>query len=123
MQAFNNALANTKGIRLTLPENSIFHAGYKYYFFVEPECTRDGWNRDKIVAEIHSRGVPCFTGTCPEIYREKAFTDLYDEQESLPVAKTLGETSVMMNVHPGMTPELINQCADVVRSVMDQASG
>ena len=123
MQAFNNALANTKGIRLTLPENSIFHAGYKYYFFVEPECTRDGWNRDKIVAEIHSRGVPCFTGTCPEIYREKAFTDLYDEQESLPVAKTLGETSVMMNVHPGMTPELINQCAEVVRSVMDQASG
>ena len=121
MEAFNTALADTKGIRLTKPESSTFHAGYKYYLFIEPEYINDDWSREKIVAEIHSRGVPCFTGTCPEIYRESAFIDLYGERQSLPVAKALGETSLMMNVHPGITPELATECAYVVQSVMDQA--
>ena len=122
VHALNNALAGTKGIRLTIPDNSTFHAGYKYYFFVEPDCIKEGWNRDKIVAEIHASGVPCFTGTCPEIYREKGFSELYGDQPSLPVAKTLGETSVMLNVHPGITPELITRCAEAVQGVMDQAT-
>jgi len=120
--AFNNALANTKGIRLTIPGNTTFHASYKYYFFIEQDHIKDDWNRDRIMAEINARGVPCFTGTCPEIYREKAFTDLYGEQGQLPVAKSLGESSLMMNVHPGVTPELATECARVVQSVMEHAA-
>jgi len=121
-EALNQALVNTKGIRITEPGNSIFHAGYKYYFFVDSDYIRDDWNRDMIMAEINSRGVPCFTGACPEIYRERAFTDIYGEQPSQPVAKALGETSLMMNVHPGITPDLATSCAGVVQSVMNQAT-
>lgn len=121
VDTFNQALAGTNGIRLTIPDDQSFHACYKYYFFIEPEKLSDGWNRDRIVAEIHQSGAPCFTGSCPEIYRELAFVDLYGQQASLPVAKELGETSVMMNVHPGITPALIIQIAEVISSVMKQA--
>ena len=123
IDALNKVLADTKGIRLTIPESSFAHAGYKYYFFVEPGDLREGWNRDRILAEINAQGVPCFTGSCPEIYREKAFTGLYGEHLVLPVAKKLGETSLLMNVHPGITPELATECADIVRGVMEQAVG
>ena len=118
---FNEALSGTEGIRLAIPDNQSFHACYKYYFFVEPEKLNSNWDRDRIVGEIHGGGVPCFTGSCPEIYREQAFTDLYGEQTRLPIAKELGETSVMMNVHPGITSAAIIECAEVVRGVMKQA--
>ena len=121
VDTFNQALAGTEGIRLTVPDNQSFHACYKYYFFIEPEMLKDDWSRDRVVAEVHGAGAPCFTGTCPEIYRELAFTDLYGQQAPLPVAQELGETSVMMNVHPGITPAVVEQCAEVVRDVMKRA--
>lgn len=118
---FNEVLNDTDGIRLTVPDNQSFHACYKYYFFIEPERLKSDWSRDRVVAEIHAGGAPCFTGTCPEIYREEGFSNLYGHQTPLPVAKELGETSVMMNVHPGITPALVSDCAEVVRGVMKQA--
>ena len=118
---FNQALAGTEGIRLTAPDGHSFHACYKYYFFTEPERLKDDWSRDRVVAEVHGAGAPCFTGTCPEIYRELAFTELYGQQTPLPVAQELGETSVMMNVHPGITPAVVQQCAEVVHDVMKRA--
>ena len=118
---FNQALAGTEGIRLTVPDSHSFHACYKYYFFTEPERLKDDWSRDRVVAEVHGAGAPCFTGTCPEIYRELAFTELYGQQTPLPVAQELGETSVMMNVHPGITPAVVQQCAEVVHDVMKRA--
>jgi len=119
--AFNNELAQVEGMRITVPGNSVFHACYKYYFFIEPEKLKPDWDRNRVVAEIHSRGVPCFTGTCPEIYREKAFVDLYGEQPCLPVAHELGNSSVMLNVHPGITPDQCSDSAAIVQEVMCEA--
>lgn len=121
VSAINMSLADTDGLRLTLPDDSIYHACYKYYFFIEPEQLKPDWDRNRIVAEVHSRGVPCFTGTCPEIYREKAFVGLYGEQEPLIVAQELGETSVMLNVHPGITPAQSALCAQIIQEVMGSA--
>ena len=121
VETFNQALSGVSGIRVTIPDNQSFHACYKYYFFIEPSKLKDGWDRDRVVAEIHKRGAPCFTGSCPEIYREQAFVGLYGQQRPLPVAKELGETSVMMNVHPGITSTLVSECAEVVCSVMKLA--
>ena len=121
VEALNQAFAGIEGIRLTIPDNQAFHACYKYYFFIEPDKLRGGWDRDRVVAEIHQGGAPCFSGSCPEIYREEAFVGLYGHLAPLPVAKELGETSVMMNVHPGITLDVIGECAEVVLGVMKQA--
>ena len=122
VDAFNNALQDVDGLRVTIANASTFHACYKYYFFIKPHELKADWSRDRIVGEIHSRGVPCFTGTCPEIYREKAFVDLYGDQPRLPVASELGNTSVMMNVHPGITAQQCEDSASIVREVFAQAA-
>src|SRR3546814_18758156 len=81
--------------------SSDLHAAYKCYVFVEPEQLAQGWNRDRIVQEINARGVPCYQGSCSEVYLERAFdgTD-WRPAQPLPVAPELGETSLMFLVQP-----------------------
>jgi dTDP-4-amino-4,6-dideoxygalactose transaminase len=68
-------------------------------------------------------GIPCFTGSCSEIYLEKAFMESgFQQEERLPVARELGETSLMFLVHPGLSPEDMSAMADVVEQVVNEAT-
>jgi len=114
---------NIPGLRVTLPGDDIFHSYYKYYVFVRPEMLKEGWDRDRLMNEIMSRGVPCYSGSCSEIYREKAFADAgYGPEERLPVAKELGETSLMFLVHPTLTQTEIQKTSETLTEVMKQAA-
>ena len=56
------------------------------------------------------------------MYLEKAFTDLgLGPKERLPVAKALGESSLMFLVHPTLTEIEIEKTCSVLRDVMAQA--
>ena len=106
----------------TLPEGSE-SAQYKFYVYVRPELLRAGWDRDRIMAEVVARGAPCYTGTCSEIYLEKAFVDAgLGPKERLPVARELGETSLMFLVHPTLSEADMNAVADVVEEVVREAT-
>jgi dTDP-4-amino-4,6-dideoxygalactose transaminase len=98
------------------------HAHYKCYVYVRPELLAEGWSRDRIVAQINALGVPCFQGTCSEVYLEKAFdgTGLRPAQR-LPVAQALGEASMMFLVHPTLTPAEVEKTCVVIATVMEQA--
>jgi len=111
------------GLRVpVIPEGSE-HAAYKCYVFVEPEALADGWDRDRIVSEISSRGVPCYQGSCSEVYLEKAFDNTgWRPQERLPVARELGDTSVMFLVHPTLTAAEIAKTQSVLSEVMKLAT-
>ncbi|EGG29023.1 DegT/DnrJ/EryC1/StrS aminotransferase [Aequoribacter fuscus] len=99
------------------------HAAYKCYVFVRPGQLNTGWNRDRIIDAINSRGVPCYSGSCSEVYLEKAFDNTpYRPKERLPVAKELGETSLMFLVHPTLTEAEIQKTCDVLSEVMTLAS-
>ena len=99
------------------------HAQYKCYVSVRPERLAKGWNRDRIAAEINARGVPCYQGSCSEVYLEKAFDDTgWRPQERLPVARELGETSLMFLVHPGLTADEIQRTCDALSEVMSLAA-
>ena len=94
------------------------HAGYKCYVYVRPERLREGWSRDRLVEEINSRGIPCFQGSCSEIYLEKAFDNVpWSPKHRLQNAKALGETSLMFLVHPTLTPAEIQRTCDVIDQV------
>lgn len=112
-------------IRLPLAEsgsNQTFHANYKFYFYVRPENLRPGWTRDLIVQSINDRGVPAYQGTCSEVYLEKAITSSgLSPNQALPVAKMMGETSVMLLVHPTLKPEEIGLTCEVLRDVFSEA--
>lgn len=99
------------------------HAEYKHYFFVSPDKLADGWSRDRIVDEIMSRGVPCYQGSCSEVYLEKAFDNTpWRPAERLQNAKLLGETSIMMLVHPTLTTQEIEQSCVVLSEVLQLAN-
>lgn len=99
------------------------HAEYKYYAYVRPERLREGWDRDRIMNEINARGVPCFQGSCSEVYLEKAFDGTGTRPgQRLPVARELGETSLMWLVHPTLTLEQMKLAADISHEVLLAAS-
>ena len=117
------ALANCSAVRVPLPSESITHAWYKFYAFVNPEALAEGWSRDRILKEISALGYPSFSGTCSEIYLENCFQNAgLAPLERLPVARELGETSLMFLVHPTISPEQMEAYAQAVRSVMTKAS-
>ena len=99
------------------------HAYYKFYAYVRPEVLKDGWSRDRIMAEVSASGATCMSGSCSEIYLEKAFTDRgMGPQERLPVARELGETSLLFLVHPTLSEEAMAYVADVTSQVIAWAT-
>jgi dTDP-4-amino-4,6-dideoxygalactose transaminase len=103
------------------PDNDIVHAYYKCYVQVRPDKLPNNWSRDRIIAELNSLGVPCFSGSCSEVYKEKAFNDTpYRPNHSLANAKTLGETSLMFLVHPTLTGQEIDKTCDMLSQIDDK---
>ena len=117
-----DALGDLSAIRLPLLPDHLTHAWYKFYAFVKPQALADGWSRDRILSEVSALGYPVFSGSCSEIYLEKCFQDAgLAPAQRLPVARELGETSLMFLVHPTITAEQIAGYAQAVRSVVQQA--
>jgi len=109
-----NTAKQCKGLRVPTIPSHIEHAAYKCYVFVKGSVEL----RDKMMMEINERGVPCYSGTCSEVYLEKAFNNTgFRPKERLPVAKELGETSLMFLVHPTLTEKEIQKTCDVLTEV------
>ena len=117
------SLADCPVVRVPLPPEGFTHAWYKFYAFVIPHLLKDGWSRDRILQEIVDIGYPAYSGSCSEVYLEKCFQDAgFAPVHRLPVARELGETSLMFVVHPTINPEQMAAYADAVHSVLQRAS-
>ena len=80
-------------------------------------------NRTHEVSEISAHGMPCMQGSCSEVYLEKAFDcSPWRPENHLPVARELGQTSLMLLVHPTLTDAEIEKTATVVRDVLQASS-
>ncbi len=110
-------------VRVPAVPDDVGHAWYKFYAFVQPEALAPGWSRDRMLEEIRAQGVPCYSGICPEVYLEKAFDATgFRPAERLPVARKLGETSLMFLVHPTLTAADIATTRRVLADVFSRAS-
>ena len=49
------------------------HAAYKAYVFVKQDSLPEGWDRDRILAALADQDIPAYSGSCSEVYLEKAF--------------------------------------------------
>lgn len=117
------AARDLQGLRVPVVPADIVHAAYKCYVFIEPQALSQGWDRDRIAREINALGVPCFSGSCSEVYLEKAFDDTgWRPAKRLPVARTLGDTSLMFLIHPTLTEEEIDKTCQALRSVLQAAT-
>lgn len=117
-----NTMANCAALRVPEVPEFIQHAAYKCYAFVRPERLRDGWDRDRIMSAINDRGVACFSGSCSEVYLEQAFAQTAHPASRLPVARELGETSLMFLVHPTLSEDEIERNCVAIAEVMQNAT-
>jgi len=99
------------------------HAYYKFYVYVRPQNLAPNWTRDRIIETINEAGVPCYQGSCSEVYLEKAFDGKgWRPTQPLPVAHDLGETSLMFLVHPTLTVAEVKKTCEVITQIMSDAS-
>jgi dTDP-4-amino-4,6-dideoxygalactose transaminase len=110
------------GLRTTTLPAEIFHSYYKCYAFVRPERLAPDWSRDRILGEINAAGVPCFTGSCSEIYLEQAFPREWRPRQRHPVARELADTSLAFLVHPTLKRKHLLAMCKVVRKTMKSAT-
>jgi len=121
--ALFKALTGLPALRLVEPPPHIDHAYYKFYAFVRPQFLKEDWTRNRIVEKAREKGLPCQTGSCPEIYLEEAFagTGMRPSQR-LPVARELGETSILLPVDPTIDPAMADRMGQTLRSVVQLAT-
>lgn len=118
-QILTKAFSEISALRVTTPPDHIYHSYYKYYVFIRPEELKAEWNRERVITAINAEGIPCFTGSCGEIYLEKAFMDQeMGPQNRLAIARELGETSMMFLVHPTLSENDMNDTVKAVEKVM-----
>ncbi len=116
--------AEKSGLRVPQIKPGDTHGFYKCYAFVDHQRLKPGWDRDAIIAAMVAKGVPAFSGSCAEVYLEKAFDNTgLRPKKALPNARQLGEDSLMWMVHPTLTQAQIDKTCDVLRQVMREALG
>lgn len=118
-ERYDQTLSQFSQIRLTAPGEEVFHSYYKYYFFIAPEHLKQGWDQQKLIEELNKAGVPAFSGSCSEMYLEKAFAHF--DQTVLPQAHELTEHSYMLLVHPGIAKEDMDKMQLGLVHVLEQA--
>ncbi len=113
------AFQNSPYFSVHYPNQDYVHANYKCYVQVNIEQLPAGWSRDRILNEINAQGVPCFIGSCSEVYLEKAFDSTpWRPKTRLVNAQQLGETSLMFLVHPTLTEDNLTKTVNAIKQVI-----
>jgi dTDP-4-amino-4,6-dideoxygalactose transaminase len=117
------ALGNVAGLRIPLPAgNSVRHAFYKLYFYIDRGSDETAANlRSEILKRAAEEDIRLFSGSCSEIYLEKAFAGL--RHDDCPVARSLGARSLMVEVHPTLDPDRLRLRAERVAVIAQEVLG
>lgn len=119
MQTIYAAFADSPYFTVHQPSEQYEHAAYKCYVQVNIEQLPQGWSRDRIMAEINALGVPCFSGSCSEVYLEHAFDDTpWRPAQRLANAQQLGESSLMFLVHPTLSTDSMDKTVAAIHEVI-----
>lgn len=119
MQRIYSVFEKAPYITVFQPSNDYIHAAYKCYVQVNVDQLPKGWSRDRIMNEIAELGVPCFSGSCSEVYLEHAFDNTpWRPAQRLQNAQKLGENSLMFLVHPTLSEDSINQTISAIEQVL-----
>ena len=118
-----NALKDISALKISSPPEWIDHAYYKFYVFLDLNKLKPDWNQIRILETLKKEGIYCFSGSCSEIYKEKAFEifpDVY--KKTLPNATKLGQVSLMFLVHPTIQESELKHVSETIHKVFDKVS-
>jgi dTDP-4-amino-4,6-dideoxygalactose transaminase len=117
-----HGLSQIDGVTVHSPAEDVGHSFYKFYAFLDCSKFQSEWTRDKVVRALQAEGIPCGSGSCGEIYLEKAFgRHGFGPTKPLPVARRLGETSLMFVVHPTLGKQDMEETCQAVSKVLRKA--
>lgn len=121
MEKIYAAFADSPYFSVHRPSDDYVHAAYKCYVQVNTDRLPEGWSRDRIMAEMNALGVPCFSGSCSEVYLEHAFDGTaWRPTQRLQNAQKLGETSLMFLVHPTLTENNIQTTESAIQQIISR---
>jgi len=120
-QMLTDGLRDVAGLEVPVPGEGVEPAWYRFYLLIDLDRLGDGWGQDRIIAEVAAAGVPCFHGSCSEIYREQAFAPIMRDSYPLPNAQMIAKRSMALLVHPTLTEEHIQMMIDTVKQVVQRA--
>ena len=118
---WTRALAQVPGLRVPMPGDGVRAAPYRVYAYVDGGEAAEA-RRNEIVRRAEAESIRLFSGSCSEIYLETAFADM--ERPDCPVARELGRTSLAVECHPTLRPDLLERrAARVAQIASDVLSG
>jgi dTDP-4-amino-4,6-dideoxygalactose transaminase len=99
------------------------HAYYRLYAKVKAGIIIAGLSgealRNNVISDLEGIGVPCFFGSCSEIYREKLFANFWDKSKArLPNASNWADNGFCFLVHHTITTEQLAQMVINIETVM-----
>jgi len=115
---YHHALQGSTLVKTSIPPEYIEHANYKFYFFM-----REGSkvSRDDLMSVINSKQVPCFSGSCSEIYIEDCFKRYgFQPKKPLANAKQLTETSLLLPLAPTLTSEALGHNIEMILEALTE---
>lgn len=120
------ALSQASFIRVPFVSHSdVTHAYYRVYGLIEQKNQSDAENhsfRNEFVASLSEMGLPCFSGSCSEIYLEKAFESYYDDQR-MKNAKYYAERAFCLLAHPTITDDQVDQAVKLINTLLAKYHG
>lgn len=118
-QLLDAGLQNVPGLQVLCPPAHSSHSYYKYYVNVSDHILGGSWSRDDIVKALQAEGIPCGSGVCCEIYREKAFAASgFLPRRRLTNTEQLGQRGIMLMVHPTLEISAIEDTVTALTKVM-----
>jgi dTDP-4-amino-4,6-dideoxygalactose transaminase len=92
-------LAGHPLIEVPRPPPGIDHAWYKYYLMLAPGIANPAQERARIIARLQAEGVPCGSGSCPDMSRELGAAATRPRRDGdLDTAHRIGDRSIMLPV-------------------------
>ena len=120
---FSDYFSRYDFLRITLPPLLLFHSYYKYYVFVKTEKLNEQWDRNRLMGEITSKGVPCFNTYAGEVYLDEAYNKAgLGPTNRCCIAKELGETCLQFLVHPTLHEEDIEDMCCKIEGILSNVT-
>jgi len=114
---YNNKLKDFKGVRLTLPPKNVYHAYYKYYFFIEID--KFSISREELINKINEVDVFSQVGSCSEVYKEKALDQFYPKTE-LNITKQLFDSAILLLCDPTISEESATENINKIKNILNK---
>jgi hypothetical protein len=83
---------------------------------------KDDWSRDRIMEEVSAAGVSCYSGSCSEIYLEKAF-DLFRKMDSATTRRMTDEVDSRFRGNDGEGRDDSEIASAFAKATADRSSG